>query len=186
MSAGVGEVLARIAAALEAAGIPYMVAGSFASGVHGMPRTTRDLDLVIDPDRDRLRAFLATLDDTRYDVDRDAALDALARRSQFNVIDIETGWKIDLVIRKIRAFSREELARRQRIELDGVPTYVASPEDTIVAKLEWAKQGGGSERQLRDCADIVGVQGDALDRAYIERWVAELGLDREWAQVKDG
>lgn len=183
---GFAEVLARIAAALDAAGIPYMVAGSFASGVHGIPRTTRDLDLVIDPDRNSLRALLAGLDDATYYVDHDAARDALAVRGQFNVIDIETGWKIDLVIRKIRPFSREELARRKAYVLDGVAAYVASPEDTILAKLEWAKQGGGSERQLRDCADIVGVQGDALDRAYIEKWAAELGVEAEWAQVKDG
>jgi hypothetical protein len=163
-----------------------MIAGSFASGIHGLPRTTHDLDLVIDCDCDSLRAFLSALDDARYYVDRDVARDALARRTMFNVIDIETSWKIDLVIRRVRPFSREELARRQPIVLDGVATFVATAEDTILAKLEWAKQGGGSERQLRDCADIVGVQGDALDRAYLEKWAAELDVLGEWAQVKDG
>lgn len=180
------ELLARVVDALGAAEIPYMVVGSVASIFYSQPRTTHDVDIVIDPKRDALVRLVDSLDPTAYYVDRDVALDALKRRSMFNVIDLATGWKIDLVIRHGRPFSIEELRRRRPGVILGVPAFVASPEDTILAKLEWAQQGGGSERQLRDCADIVGVQGDALDRAYIERWAAELGVLAEWAQVKDG
>ena len=180
------DVLVRVVAALSDADVPYMIAGSIAGTFYSQPRTTHDIDIVIDPSRDALGRLLDSFAPERYYVDRDVAFEALRRRSMFNVIDLETGWKVDLVIRRARPFSVEELRRRRRDTILGVATYVATAEDTILAKLEWARQGGGSERQLRDCADIVGVQGDALDRAYIERWAAELGVLDEWAQVKDG
>jgi len=180
------ELLARVVAVLDEVGIPYMVVGSVASIAYSQPRTTYGIDIVIDPSRDTLLRAVDAFDPVAYYVDRDAALDALRRRSLFNVIDLQTGWKVDLVIRRARPFSVEELRRRRAGVVLGVSTYIASPEDTILAKLEWAKQGGGSEQQLRDCAAIVGVQGDALDRAYIERWIGELGVEAEWAKVKDG
>ena len=180
------ELLVRIVEALDGAGVPYMVAGSIASTFYSQPRTTHDIDIVIDPTRDSLIHLLEAFDGAAYYVDRDVALDALKRRSQFNIIDLATGWKVDLVIRRARAFSVEEMRRRRPGVIVGVATFVATAEDTILAKLEWAKQGGGSERQLRDCADIVGVQGDALDRAYIAKWAAELDVLAEWAQVEHG
>lgn len=109
----------------------------------------------------------------------EAARDAIRRRSQFNIIDIKTGWKADLVIQKQRPFSIEELRRRERVTILGHEIYVASAEDTIIAKLEWAREGQ-SERQLRDIAGIIQVKGAALDTEYIERWVSELGLADVW------
>ncbi len=98
----------------------------------------------------------------------------------FNVIDHASGWKVDFIIRKNRAFSREELDRRVAIAILGVPVFVASPEDTIIAKLEWSKASAGSERQRRDVAGILAVSGSTLDFAHIERWVGALGLGEEW------
>lgn len=174
-----GPILARMSALLEGAGIPFMVAGSFASGHHGVPRMTRDLDLVVDPTREQLVALLDAVPADALYVDRRAALDALADRSMFNVIDLAGGWKVDLIVRKARAFSREELGRRQSAVIEGVQLPVATAEDTIVAKLEWARRGR-SERQLDDVRGILDLQGQALDRAYVERWVAELGLGAQW------
>lgn len=94
---------------------------------------------------------------------------------------MQTAWKIDLVVRRTRPFSIEELGRRQRVVIDEVTTHVATAEDTIIAKLEWAL-AGGSDRQLRDVAGILRLRGDTLDRAYIERWVAELGVADAWAR----
>jgi hypothetical protein len=174
-------LLDRLVRALDAAGIPFMIAGSFASSAHGLPRTTQDMDIVVDPPGpEALDALVRGLSPTDYYVDSGAAKDALRRRSMFNVIDHASGWKVDFIIRKNRAFSREEFARRMQIRLLDVPVYVASPEDTIVAKLEWSKQSSGSERQRRDVAGIVATLGEALDRAYVERWVADLDLADEW------
>ena len=164
----VGPLLRELGAALDAAGIPYMVVGSFASSTRGVPRTTMDLDLVIEPTATTLEVFLRSLDLDRYYVDADVARDALRRRSMFNVIDMTTAWKVDFVIRKDRAFSVSELARRTPCVIGDVEVPVASAEDTIVAKLEWAKAGGGSERQLADVEGIVRLHGASLDVAYVE------------------
>lgn len=183
--AGAGAFLSRLTVKLAAAGVPNMVVGSFASSFHGVPRSSQDLDLVIDPQPDSLRRFLADLPPADYYADGDAALDALHRRGQFNVIDMVTAWKADLIVRKARPFSVEEMRRRIEGDLLGAHVFVASAEDTLISKLEWAKQGGGSQLQLRDVSGILQLRGDDLDIVYIERWVAELGLGELWRQVRD-
>lgn len=178
-------LLERLVRVLDVAQVPFMIAGSFASAAHGLPRTTQDLDVVIDPpDSAALDALLRGMPPDQYYVDADAAHDALRRRSMFNAIDQASGWKVDFILRKNREFSRDELARRQKVLLLGVPVFVASPEDTVVAKLEWSKQAGGSERQRRDIAGIIATLADQLDRPYIERWVRELGLEEEWKSAQ--
>lgn len=158
-----------------------MIAGSFASTAHGIPRTTQDLDVVIDPPTpEALEALVRSMGTDAYYVDADAARDALRRRSMFNVIDLESAWKVDFIVRKNRPFSREEFSRRVKLDLLDVPVFVASPEDTIVAKLEWSKLSGGSERQRRDVAGILATIGDQLDREHVERWARELELEQEW------
>jgi hypothetical protein len=178
-------LLARLVRALDESGVPFMIAGSFASTAHGMPRTTQDLDIVIDPpNADALDTLIASLPSDAYYVDADAARDALRRRSMFNVIDQASGWKIDFIIRKNRPFSREEFARRVPLTLLGVAVYAATAEDTVVAKLEWSKESGGSERQRRDVAGIVAVMADQLDLEHIAHWVQELALEAEWSAAQ--
>lgn len=184
MSGGdAGDFLGRLTAKLGAAGVANMVVGSFASSFHGVPRSSQDLDLVIDPGAESLGRFLADLSPDDYYVDGDAAFDALRRRGQFNVIDMATAWKADLIVRKTRPFSVEEMRRRVEADLLGTRVFVASPEDTVISKLEWAKQGGGSQLQLRDVSGILQLRGHDLDLAYIERWVTDLGLDELWRTV---
>jgi len=178
----VENIFRRIVGALEASGIPYMLTGSFASAHHGTPRSTQDIDLVIAPTAPQLRALLRLLPDTEYYVSEESALTAFHRREQFNVLDLATGWKVDLILRKERAFSRSEFSRRETVELMGIPLVIATAEDVLLAKLEWAKIGG-SERQLEDAAGIVSARGAELDRRYIERWTAELGIDSQWEKV---
>jgi hypothetical protein len=185
MTSDLQGLLDRLVRLLDAAHVPFMIVGSFASSAHGLPRTTQDLDIVVDPPSPgALDALVRSMSPGEYYVDADAARDALRRQSMFNVIDHASGWKVDFIIRRNRAFSRDEFARRMRIPLLDVPIFVASPEDTIVAKLEWSKQSGGSERQRRDIAGIVATVGQELDRAYVERWVHDLDLAEEWAAAQ--
>jgi hypothetical protein len=181
MTTALRDLLGRIVQLLDTSGVPFMIAGSFASAAHGLPRTTQDLDVVIDPPSpSALDALVKSMTSDRYYVDADTARDALRRQSMFNVIDQASGWKVDFIIRKNRPFSREEFGRRMKLTMLDVPIFVASPEDTIVAKLEWSKQAGGSERQRRDIAGILATTGAALDRAHVERWVRDLDLVDEW------
>ncbi len=169
------ELLSAIADRLERADIPYMVVGSVAGSFHGEPRTTMDIDIVIDPSAESLRRFVHSLPSTAYYVDEDAATEALERRASFNDIEQATRWKVDLLVRRERLFSRTELDRRTIVPIFGRQTPIATAEDTIIAKLEWAV-AGESDRQLRDVARILAVSGGLLDRKYLDHWIAQLAL----------
>jgi hypothetical protein len=176
-------VLQGVAAALDHAGIAYMLTGSFASVYYGSPRSTQDIDLVIAATPAQLRSFIESMPGDEYYSDLDAALEAHKRKSMFNVIDRKTGWKIDMIIRKDRAFSHEEFARRQRVNTEGISLFVASAEDVILAKLEWASFAQ-SQRQIEDAAGILRTRGDSLDRSYLDKWIRDLGLEKEWGDAK--
>jgi hypothetical protein len=178
------DLLERIVPALQHAGVPFMVAGSFASTAHGLPRATQDLDIVIDPSGKTLNALLDLLPPDLYYVDVDVAHEALRSQGMFNVIDHASGWKIDFILRKDRPFSEQEFERRRSMSLLGVDVFMASAEDTIIAKLEWSKSSGGSERQRRDVAGMVAIVGGDLDYGYIERWLNDLDLEDEWERAK--
>ncbi len=175
----VSEVFQRISSALDQAGIGYMLTGSFASAHYGVLRSTQDIDFVIESTPAQLRAFIEALPSSEYYADFDTAWEAHKRQSMFNVIDLATGWKIDLIIRKSRAFSQEEFRRRQRATLHGTPLFVATAEDVVIAKLEWAKLTQ-SRRQIDDAAAILRARWSSVDQGYLEKWIAELGLTTEW------
>ena len=177
-------LLAQFTRSLDNARIPYMVVGSLASSFHGEPRMTRDIDIVIDPTEEGLRQFIGELPQQDFHVDAGAAIEALERRTSFNVIEIETGWKVDLLVRRDRQFSRVEMDRRIMVRLLGTDAHVATAEDTIIAKLEWAV-AGESERQMRDVASILAVNRGRLDDSYIKSWVAALDLGDAWRRVQE-
>ena len=112
-----------------------------------------------------------------YYVDEDAVRDAVKRRSSFNAIYLDAMLKVDIFVPKSRLFDQEEL-RRTRLQtlIDGSrPFYVASPEGTILNKLEWYRMGGEvSDRQWNDILGVLKVQGTNLDMAYLHRWAAAL------------
>jgi Mg-chelatase subunit ChlI len=178
------DALRRVLALLDQRGIPYMLTGSVAASYHGRPRATHDADVVIDPDAERLDAFVRELDAAGFYVDVAGARAAFERRRQFNAIDIQSASKIDLIVRKDRPFSVAEFERRQRVDLSFASgVAVVSPEDAVLSKLEWAK-GSDSERQLRDVANILEMN-PRLDRQYVERWAGALGVDDLWRRVVD-
>lgn len=161
-----------------------MLTGSVASSFHGEPRSTLDLDIVIDPTREQLLAFVRQFPSPDYYADEQQALDAFAHRSQFNILDNVEDWKIDFIIVENSEYGRTAMARRVRMELAEQMLFVCSPEDVVIAKLRWAKMGA-SERQLRDVRGILTTQGGALDFAYIESWVSKLGVEDQWRTVRN-
>lgn len=170
---GMLEALGAVVSALDRAGVAHMISGSVASARHGEARATQDIDIVIDPTPAQMEHLLALLSETDLYVGDGRS--ALSQRSQFNVIDTSSGWKVDLIIRKDRQFSVVELERRRRATLGGVETWIASPEYCILSKLEWAS-ASGSERQMRDVLSLMAVQGASLDFEYLETWARELGV----------
>jgi hypothetical protein len=182
---GAEAFLARVGAALSQSGVTYMLAGSFASSYHGAPRATQDIDIVVDPTFDSLDRFLDALKGDDVYFDADVARQEFKRRGQFNVIDGATAWKVDVIFRKARPFSIEEMARRIPATVLGMPVFVATAEDTVLAKLEWSKLGE-SGRQLRDVRALLEAKGESLDRAYIERWLDDLDVRELWEKVHAG
>lgn len=177
-----GGLLRRVAAALAAAEVPFMLTGSVAAAYHGAPRATIDIDLVIAASPTQLRRVVAEVLRAGLYASEEAALESHRSEGMFNLIDPSSGWKVDLIHRKDRPFSREEFERRVPTVLDEVPLAVATLEDVILSKLEWAHLGG-SGRQLEDVATLVRVRREELDRPYLDRWIAELGLRAEWSTV---
>ena len=159
-----------------------MVVGSFASTFHGEPRTTRDIDIVVQADSRTITKFVESLPESEWYVDADAARDAHAHNSMFNVIDIQSGWKVDVICMRTGAFAKSEFSRRLPADILGARVFIASAEDTILAKLSWCRDSS-SERQLRDVAGIVSSIGERLDREYLNYWIDELGLAALWLQV---
>ena len=172
------DFIADILSLVTTAGIHYMITGSLASTYYGRPRTTQDIDLVIEADATQLNAFVAAVQQRGYYADADHAAEALSQRSMFNIIDADSGYKLDLIVRKDREFSRQEFGRRREITLLGMRAFMVSPEDSILSKLEWSREGA-SERQFLDALSIARTQGESLDRTYLARWAAELGLTKE-------
>jgi hypothetical protein len=175
----VSEVLKRITTALDQNNIAYMLTGSFASAYYGMPRSTQDIDIIVEATPEQLRGLTSSLPANQYYFDLDAALQAHRAESMFNVIDLSTGWKIDFILRKSRPFSHEEFRRRVRVNLQDVSLFVASAEDIVVAKLEWSKRAQ-SQRQIDDAAAILRTRRETLDRSHIEKWTRDLHLEDEW------
>ncbi|MEA2464188.1 MAG: hypothetical protein QOJ98_1935 [Acidobacteriota bacterium] len=156
-----------------------MLTGSLASSIYGIPRSTNDIDIVIVASREQLLSLVQLFQRLGLTVAAEAAIAAYRTKTDFNVIDFSQGWKVDLILRKDREFSATEFARRETHEVEGMRLTLARPEDVLIAKLEWAKRGS-SERQIDDAAGILMMQGTALDREYIEKWVQSLDLSAEW------
>ncbi len=179
----IANLLSRLGLALEQAQLPYMLTGSVASSIHGLPRSTRDVDIVIAPTRAQLVRLIQQSPSSSYYADEQQALDALDHCSQFKVIDFSSGWKIDFIITDGSPHARMGFARRKLMSIEGTSLYVASPEDVLLAKLRWAKLGA-SDRQLQDAASIVTAQGSNLDRQYVDQWVRELNVETQWEAVQ--
>lgn len=175
----IGEFLHRVTVALDMTGVPYMLTGSVASSMYGVPRATNDIDIVVAPTREQLLSLVQLFQRVGLVVDTDSALSALRTKGQFNVIDFPKGWKLDLIVRKDREFSATEFDRRETHEVEGMRLTIATPEDVLIAKLEWAKLGE-SERQVADAAGILKMQRATLDMNHIHRWVTALGLEEQW------
>jgi hypothetical protein len=172
--------VAGVGACLDRRGIPWFIGGSVASSWFGNPRSTLDVDLVVALPLAAVDAVAAELDTDYY---ADAAMMATAVRTgrPCNLIHQDTQIKVDLYPPRSMPMNRTAFDRRRSVEVDGCRLTLASPEDVILSKLLWWRLGGGtSERQLRDVAGVVEIQGEALDMAYIDGWLAELDLRPVW------
>lgn len=179
---GPSELLARVVASLTRLGVPYLITGSMASTAYGEPRFTNDIDVVAVLGVDRVSEFCAEFPAPEFYCWEPSVADAVRRRSQFNIIHIESGFKVDVILASDSEFDRSRLARARSLATAGTVASFASPEDVIIKKLQYFREGG-SEKHLRDVAGVLKTQADRVDREYVAEWAARLGLDAEWRLV---
>lgn len=170
------EFAARITQDLGGAGIAYAICGSVAASLHGYPRMTQDIDILIEANEEQLEAFLRAIEARLFYVSRAAALEAERHSGMFNVIDAETGWKADLIFLKQSPYEQEGFRRRMRGMAPWGEAVVQTPEDVILSKLVWARESQ-SERQYQDAAVVAAQRWDGLDRDYLRRWAKELNVE---------
>lgn len=169
---------------LDRLGVAYMVTGSLASSVHGQPRSTHDIDIVVSLDAAGAQRLVRKFAGPDYYVSEEAASQVVASGGMFNLLDTRTGDKIVFWILTNDPFDTARFARRMLVRASDPPVVVSSPEDTVLAKLRWAAMAGGSEKQVRDAIGVYEVQADGLDVGYIEQWADRLGVRDLWERVK--
>ncbi len=171
------QIITMTAKRLDEAKIPYYLGGGVASINYGEPRLTNDADFVI-----RIMPFhipkLVKAFEQDFVISADAVQDALNRRYAFNIIHIETAFKIDFYpIADDEDMSIEAFSRRLPQDIGGGEIWMASAEDVILAKLDWFRKGGKvSDKQWRDVLGVLKVQGERLDFAYLESMAGRFGL----------
>lgn len=174
------RALRPIARWLDQHAVEYRIGGSLASSVHGVARSTLDVDLVVDLPADLARTLASDLTGAYY---ADAFLieDAVRRLGSFNLVHLETMVKVDVFVLGGDPYDREAFARSERAALDDssqAETFaVLTPEDIVLRKLLWYRRGGEvSERQWSDVLGVLRVQGEGIDREYLGRWAEQLGI----------
>lgn len=161
---------------LDRLGVAWVIGGSMASSVHGEPRATQDVDMVVALRTRHVKQFLDVLGRDYY-VDADAVRAAVKSATSFNAVHFGSAIKLDFFIAGDDAFEAERLANRQLVETPAGVLYVDTPEHTILRKLEWYRRGGEvSDRQWRDVEAIVRIQGHRLDRERVRLWAPRLGV----------
>ena len=173
------DILYQFARLLESLGIRYVVVGSFASSARGRPRATIDADIVAEVTRTHAHLLAEHLA-SEYYLDENAIRRAVQERGRFNAIHLETMFKVDVYVSSSTGFDQEQLLRRVPEHVKPESTYlvyVATAEDTVLAKLVWFRKGAGvSERQWLDVLGVLGIQKGQLDIDYLNKWAANLGV----------
>jgi len=173
------QVALRVTSIFEEMGVPYFITGSIASTLHGMVRTTQDVDIVAKLSPNQVERFVSGLKGEFF-IDEEMIRSAVARESSFNIIHRDTLFKVDVFVPRDDRFTRSQFSRTQRAELSEdsrMQAMVASPEDTVLSKLLWYRQGGEvSARQWRDILGLLKVQGKGLDLEYLGQTSVQLNV----------
>lgn len=179
------ELLKKVVRVLDDAKIEYMLTGSIVSSLQGEPRSTHDIDIIVALDQTSVNALIEAFPPPDYYLIRESILDAIALHGMFNLTNVNTGDKVDFWLLEDKAFDRSRFARKYVEYVLGANITVSSPEDTILAKLKWAKLSGGSEKQFTDALRVYEVQQANLDFNYLRYWAKELGVEEMLQKLQD-
>ena len=166
------DLLKRITSKLSAKNIDYMLTGSIALNHYSLPRMTLDIDMVIELNKDNIAGFLSMFGNDYY-YNLNTIHTEIERKGMFNLIDHKTGLKIDFIIRKESEYKQLEFSRRIRSRISDFEVFIVSPEDLIIAKIEWIQQLQ-SDKHITDIKNLLEIPG--LDIDYVMGWCTKLDL----------
>lgn len=172
------QVALQCAEAFEQVQASYFLGGSLASSLQGEPRATNDIDFVVDLQPSQVEPLKEALGGD-FEVDTEALREAVMRRTSWNIFHLPTVTKVDLFPLRPGAFDRSEFSRRRRVVLaaGGKGLYIKSPEDSVLRKLLWFREGGEvSSTQWRDVVQILRLAAGTLDETYLREWAGQLGV----------
>ena len=178
------KLLKHLLSILDKNNLDYMITGSVVSSLQGEPRATHDVDILIQIHFNSISSLTSAFQPPRFYLSENSIREAIQHRTMFNLLDTTEGDKIDFWILTNDPFDQSRFERKYVEEVFGMKMKVSSPEDTILAKLRWAKLSGGSEKQITDALRVFEVQYGRLDLAYLETWVNKLDVKDEWEQLK--
>ncbi len=178
------QLLKRVVSALEDAGVEYMLTGSLVSSLQGEPRSTHDIDLVVALTQEGARAIIRAFPQPEFYLNEESVLDALRQKHMFNLIHGAEGDKVDFWILTDDPFDHSRFSRRASVKAFGLQLHVSTPEDTILAKLSWAKESGGSEKHFRDALRVYEIHRKFLDLKYVTEWSSNLSVSEYWEKIQ--
>ena len=178
------ELLVDCLRRLNRSGVTYYLTGSMASNYWGIPRTTHDLDFVVQLATETIPNLVREFRQD-FHVDEQAVRTAQTPPYQFHAIDERSSFKIDFWVLRAEPFEMSMFQHRLKISLSGEQSWIATAEDMILQKLRWDFVTP-SERQVADAAGIVALQSENLDRFYLEKWARELGIDEKVNKLLSG
>ncbi len=179
------KLLSHLLTVLNDNQIDYMVTGSIVSSLQGEPRSTHDVDIVVSVKESSIPALIKAFPPPQYYLDAISIKEAIDHKSMFNLIDTIEGDKTDFWILTDEPFDKSRFERKYEENVFGFKMKISKPEDTILAKLRWAKLSGGSEKQFTDALRVYEVQYEILDLIYLQNWVNQLQVNELWNKLKD-
>jgi hypothetical protein len=179
------ELLGYLVRCLEKLKIPYFITGAVASIAYGEPRLTNDIDIVAEVNDGHTAKLKECFPEEEFYLDLDSIREAIRRRDQFNIIHPASGLKIDVMISKGDAFDGSRFNRIRRMRpLEDTEANFASPEDVIIKKMEYYKEGA-SEKHIRDILGMLKISGEMIDLEYISFWAKRLNLEKIWLAIRE-
>jgi hypothetical protein len=176
------DVLRLVTTRLDGAGITYMITGAIAMNYYGIPRLTRDIDIVAEIGPDDHERVCSLLHDEFY-MEQDAIKQALDQRHPFSVIHVPLVVKVDFVPRKQTDYHRAEFERKKQVTVEGHAFHIVTAEDLIISKMEWAAVKTRATVQLGDVRNLLRA-AEKLDRVYLDRWINRLGMAALYREVQ--
>jgi hypothetical protein len=179
------KLLKKVIEALDNTQIEYMVTGSIVSSLQGQPRSTHDIDLVVALKTTAIDKLLAAFPAPQFYLNRDSIVEAIQAKDMFNLLEADSGDKVDFWILTDSDFDQSRFSRKYLEEFDRLKIYISTPEDTILAKLRWARLSGGSEKHFTDALRVYELQSGRLDMDYLNLWAKKLDVQSLWHKLQE-